>query len=317
MDGSTSGDGAVLDAYSQAVIGAVDRVGPSVVSLSVGRCGRWGQGAGSGVVIAPDGFVLTNAHVVDGAGRVEITLHDGKTVEARAVGGDRSTDLAVVRIAASDLEHVRIGGERELVRGQLVVAIGNPLGFESTVSAGVVSATGRSLRGSDGRLVENLVQHTAPLNPGNSGGPLVDFRGHLVGVNTAIIAFAQGMSFAIPSETVSWVVPKLLADGKVRRAYLGIQGQTVHTSIAEGDRSWRSTRVGTGVLVVSVERGSPAESAGLIQGDIIVEVAGKSVTSIDALLRALARHPAGADLEVRCKRGGDPRVVTVKTREAA
>jgi S1-C subfamily serine protease len=307
MDGSMSGDGVALDAYSQAVIGAVDKVGPSVVSLSVGRRGRFGQGAGSGVVIAPDGFVLTNAHVVDGAGRVEITLHDGKTVEARPVGGDRSTDLAVVRIAASDLEHVRIGGERDLQRGQLVVAVGNPLGFESTVSAGVVSATGRSLRGSDGRLVENLVQHTAPLNPGNSGGPLVDFRGHLVGVNTAIIAFAQGMSFAIPSETVSWVVPKLLADGKVRRAYLGIQGQTVYTS----------KRVGTGVLVVSVGRGSPAEGAGLIQGDIIVEVEGKSVTSIDALLRALARHPAGADLEVRTKRGGDPRVVTVKTREAA
>lgn len=301
-----SGEALALDAYSQAVIGAVDKVGPSVVSLSVGRRGRWGQGAGSGVVIAPDGFVLTNAHVVDGAGRVEITLHDGKTVEARPVGGDRGTDLAIVRIAASDLEHVRIG-ERDLQRGQLVVAVGNPLGFESTVSAGVVSATGRSLRGSDGRLVENLVQHTAPLNPGNSGGPLVDFRGHLVGVNTAIIAFAQGMSFAIPSETVSWVVPKLLADGKVRRAYLGIQGQTVQTS----------KRVGTGVLVVSVERGSPAESAGLIQGDIIVEVAGKSVTSIDALLRALARHPAGADLEVRTKRGGDPRVVTVRTREAA
>jgi S1-C subfamily serine protease len=285
----------------------VDKVGPSVVSITVGRRGRFGQGAGSGVVIAPDGFVLTNAHVVDGAGRVEITLHDGKTVEARAVGGDRSTDLAVVRIAASDLEHVRIGGERDLLRGQLVVAVGNPLGFESTVSAGVVSATGRSLRGSDGRLVENLVQHTAPLNPGNSGGPLVDFRGHLVGVNTAIIAFAQGMSFAIPSETVSWVVPKLLADGKVRRAYLGIQGQTIYTS----------KRVGTGVLVVSVERGSPAEGAGLIQGDVITEVGGQSVTSIDALLRALARHPAGADLEVRTKRGGDPRVVTVRTRDAA
>ena len=151
------------------------------------------------------------------------------------------------------------------------------------------------------------MQHTAPLNPGNSGGPLVDFRGHLVGVNTAIIAFAQGMSFAIPSETVNWVVPKLLQDGKVRRAYLGIQGQTIHTS----------TRVGTGVLVVSVENGSPAEAAGLIQGDIIVEVGGKAVTSIDALLRSLARHPVGADLEVRTKRAGDPRVVTVKTREAA
>jgi S1-C subfamily serine protease len=306
MDGSLNDDVA-LDAYSRAVIGAVDAVGPSVVSLAVGRRGRFGQGAGSGVVIAPDGYILTNAHVVDGAGRVEVVLHDGKAIEARPVGGDRSTDLAVVRVNASGLPHVRIGGERDLLRGQLVVAIGNPLGFESTVSAGVVSATGRSLRGSDGRLVENLVQHTAPLNPGNSGGPLVDFRGHLVGVNTAIIAFAQGMSFAIPSETVNWVVPKLLQDGKVRRAYLGIQGQTIHTS----------ARVGTGVLVVSVEQGSPAEAAGLIQGDIIVEVGGKAVTSIDALLRSLARHPVGADLEVRTKRAGDPRVVTVKTREAA
>jgi S1-C subfamily serine protease len=307
MDGSLVSEHAALDAYSHAVIGAVDKVGPSVVSLVVGRRGRFGQGAGSGVVIAPDGYVLTNAHVIDGAGRVEVTLHDGKTVEARPVGGDRSTDLAVVRVSASGLEHVRIGGERDLLRGQLVVAIGNPLGFESTVSAGVVSATGRSLRGTDGRLVENLVQHTAPLNPGNSGGPLVDFRGHLVGVNTAIIAFAQGMSFAIPSETVNWVVPKLMSDGRVRRAYLGIQGQTVHTS----------ARRGSGVLVMSVEQGSPADAAGLVQGDIIVEAGGQPVTSIDGLLRALARHSAGADLELRTKRAGDPRVVTVKTREAA
>lgn len=306
MDGSIS-ENVALDAYSTAVIGAVDKVGPSVVSLAVGRRGRFGQGAGSGVVIAPDGYVLTNAHVVDGAGRVEVTLHDGKTVEARPVGGDRGTDLALVRVNATGLPHVRIDGERDLLRGQLVVAIGNPLGFESTVSAGVVSATGRSLRGVDGRLVENLVQHTAPLNPGNSGGPLVDFRGHLVGVNTAIIAFAQGMSFAIPSETVNWVVPKLIADGKVRRAYLGIQGQTVYTS----------ARKGTGVVVVSVEKASPAESAGLMQGDIIVELGGKPITSIDALLRALARQPAGSDLELRTKRGGDPRVVSVKTREAA
>ncbi len=296
-------DEEALDAYSQAVTGAVDKVGPSVVSLSVGRRGRFGQGAGSGVVIAPDGYVLTNAHVVNGAGRVEVTLHDGRTVEARPVGGDRGTDLAVVRIPTSGLEHVKIGGERELVRGQLVVAIGNPLGFESTVSAGVVSATGRSLRGVEGRLVENLVQHTAPLNPGNSGGPLVDFRGHLVGVNTAIIAFAQGMSFAIPSETVNWVVPKLLADGRVRRAYLGIQGQSV--------------RERGGVLVVSVEKGSPAETAGIIQGDVIVESGGRAVTSIDALLRSLARETPSKALEIVVKRGADKRTLAVTTREAA
>jgi S1-C subfamily serine protease len=296
-----------LDAYSRAVIGAVDAVGPAVVSLSVGRRGRFGQGAGSGVVIAPDGYVLTNAHVVDGAGRIEVALHDGKTIEARPVGGDRGTDLAVVRLPASSLPFVKIDGERELLRGQLVVAIGNPLGFESTVSAGVVSATGRSLRGVDGRLVENLVQHTAPLNPGNSGGPLVDFRGHLVGVNTAIIAFAQGMSFAIPSETVNWVVPKILADGRVRRAYLGIQGQSVR------DRA----HADGGVLVVSVEKASPAESAGLIQGDVIVEISGRKVSSIDSLLRALARETPGTSLEIVVKRGGEKRNLTVASREAA
>jgi S1-C subfamily serine protease len=305
MDGSTT-EREALDAYSRAVIGAVDAVSGAVVSLSVGRS-RFGHGAGSGVVIAPDGYVLTNAHVVAGAGRVEVALEGGRTVAARPVGGDRATDLAVVRVGASDLVHVRIGGERELVRGQLVVAIGNPLGFESTVSAGVVSATGRSLRGHDGRLVENLVQHTAPLNPGNSGGPLVDFRGHLVGVNTAIIAFAQGMSFAIPSETVNWVVPKLLADGRVKRAYLGIQGQTVRDAAGRGK----------GVLVVSVEKGSPAEAARILQGDIIVAVEGNPVATIDALLRALARHSPGAALDVELRREGDPRKLAVKTREAA
>jgi S1-C subfamily serine protease len=307
MDGSVGHD--ALDAYSHAVIGAVDVVGPSVVSLTVGKRRRFGHGAGSGVIIAPDGYVLTNAHVVDGAARVEVTLGDGQSVEARPVGGDRATDLAIVRVSASSLPHVRIGGERELLRGQLVVAIGNPLGFESTVSAGVVSATGRSLRGVDGRLVENLVQHTAPLNPGNSGGPLVDFRGHLVGVNTAIIAFAQGMSFAIPSETVNWVVPKLLSDGRVRRAYLGIQGQTAPAKQSGGGNA--------GVIVVSVETGSPAESSGLLQGDVIVEVSGKAVASIDGLLRALARHAPGKPLDVTIRRAGEVRTMAVNTREAA
>ncbi len=301
-------DASALDAYSQAVIGATSTVGPSVVSLSVGRRGRFGQGAGSGVVIAPDGYILTNAHVVDGAGRVEVTFDDGKTLQARPVGGDRATDLAVVRVNASDLKHVKIGSDADLLRGQLVVAIGNPLGFESTVSAGVVSATGRSLRGVDGRLVENLVQHTAPLNPGNSGGPLVDFRGHLVGVNTAIIAFAQGMSFAIPSETVNWVVPKLLSDGKVRRAYLGIQGQTLRPTRRSG---------GDGVIVVSVESGSPADLGGLKVGDVIVEVDEKAVGGIDALLRALAKHAPGVALGVKVKRGGDFVDMRVVGREAA
>ena len=289
------------------VIGAVDAVGPAVVSLTVGHRRRYGQGAGSGVVIAPDGYVLTNAHVVDGAGTVEVTFPDGRTLDARPVGADKATDLAVVRVSASALPHVRMGTDDALLRGQLVVAIGNPLGFESTVSAGVVSATGRSLRGYDGRLVENLVQHTAPLNPGNSGGPLVDFRGHLVGVNTAIIQFAQGMSFAIASETVNWVVPKLLSEGRVRRAYLGIQGQTAQPT----------RRGGSGVIVVSVEPGSPAYQGGLQQGDVIVALAGKAVTSIDGLLRGLSRHVPSAPLEVTVKRGPESHTMSVTTREAA
>jgi S1-C subfamily serine protease len=317
-------DARALDAYSSAVVGAVETVGPSVVSLSVGRR-RFGQGAGSGVVIAPDGYVLTNAHVVDGAGRVEVTLVDGRTLEARPVGGDRGTDLAIVRVSATDLPHVRVRDAIELRRGQLVVAIGNPLGFESTVSAGVVSATGRALRGQRGHLVENLVQHTAPLNPGNSGGPLVDFRGHLAGINTAIIAFAQGMSFAIPSETVNWVVPKLLSDGRVKRAYLGIQGQTrpldARMLRLEGLSGGASLEAGAsetrGVQVVSVEKGSPAESGGLRQGDVVVKVDGKRVGGIDALLRALAQHAPGKELEVVVVRGGKLEAMRVVPAQAA
>jgi len=291
-------------------------VGPAVVSLAVGRR-RFGQGAGSGVVIAPDGYVLTNAHVVDGAGRVEVTFTDGRTLEARPVGGDRSTDLAVVRVSASGLPHVHVRDQAELRRGQLVVAIGNPLGFESTVSAGVVSATGRALRGQRGHLVENLVQHTAPLNPGNSGGPLVDFRGHLVGINTAIIAFAQGMSFAIPSETVNWVVPKLLADGRVKRAYLGIQGQTRPIEprvLRQAGLEGAETR---GVAVMSVEKSSPAESGGLRAGDTVVKIDGKRTNGIDGLMRALAQHDAGKSLEVAVIRSGRLEVVRIVPIEAA
>ncbi len=311
-----------LDAYSRAVVGAVDTVGPAVVSLAVGRR-RFGQGAGSGVIIAPDGYVLTNAHVVDGASSALVTLTDGRTLEARPVGGDRGTDLALVRVSASSLPHVHVhtAEEVELRRGQLVVAIGNPLGFESTVSAGVVSATGRALRGQRGHLVENLVQHTAPLNPGNSGGPLVDFRGHLVGINTAIIAFAQGMSFAIPAETVNWVVPKLLSDGRVKRAYLGIQGQTrpidARTAHLAGLEDATSSASARGVAVISVEKSSPAESGGLRAGDVVVKLDGKRVGGIDGLLRALAQHDAGKPLEIGVVRAGRLELLRVVPVQAA
>lgn len=302
-------DGDALDAYSRAVVGAVDKVGPAVASLSVGRR-RFGQGAGSGVVIAPDGYVLTNAHVVDGATTVEVTLTDGESLTARTVGVDRATDLAIVRITGSSLPFVQPGRAAELRPGQLVVAIGNPLGFQSTVSAGVVSATARALRGRDGRLIENLVQHTAPLNPGNSGGPLVDFRGRLVGVNTAIIAMAQGMSFAIPIETVNWVVPKLLNDGRVRRGYLGIQGQNrpIDRRIVRA----LSLAQESGVEIMSVEKAGPAEAAGLLSGDIVLAVDDVSIVTIDALLRALAQWTPGKRVALRVLRG-----TTITTLEAS
>jgi S1-C subfamily serine protease len=302
-----------LDAYSHAVIAAVDQVGPAVVSLSLQRS-RSG-GVGSGVLIAPDGYVLTNAHVVDGASTVEATFTDGRTFDARVVGLDRPTDLAVVRVSGSSLPYARMGTASRLRQGQLVVAIGNPLGFQSTVSTGVVSATERGLRGRDGRMVENLVQHTAPLNPGNSGGPLVDFRGRLVGVNTAIIAFAQGMSFAIPYETVDWVVPKLLAEGRVRRTYLGIQGQSRPLERRLIERHGLEGR--GGVEVVSVERGMPAANAGLRAGDVIVKVQNARIERIDALLRALAAHAPGARLDVTVLRGGELVTTVVAPREAA
>jgi S1-C subfamily serine protease len=214
-----------LDAYSRAVIGVVEKVGPAVVSILRGRSEGEHGGEGSGVVLAPDGYVLTNAHVVNGARTLEARFTDGRSLRARVVGEDAATDLALVRVGASDLPHVALGDGGGLKVGQLVIAIGNPLGFQSTVSAGVVSALGRSLRGRDGRLIENIVQHTAALNPGNSGGPLVDSRGRLVGINTAMIASAQGLFFAVPASTVSWVVPKLLQDGAVKRGYLGLAGR--------------------------------------------------------------------------------------------
>jgi len=304
MDASTGSvsDAAVLDAYSRAVVTAVEEVGPAVVSLATGRRGRIGGGAGSGVVVAPDGYVLTNAHVVEGATTIEVTFVDGRALEARLVGADRASDLAIVRVSATALPHVRTASEDTLRQGQLVVAIGNPLGFQSTVSTGVVSATGRALRGRDGRLVENLVQHTAPLNPGNSGGPLVDFRGRLVGINTAIIAFAQGMSFAIPRSTVDWIVPKLLAEGRVRRAFLGVQGQSRPLEV----RQLRALSLEGrgGVELLGVERGTPAEVAGLRVGDVVVAAGESRIEGIDALLRLLGKWTPGEPLKLRVVRAG-------------
>ena len=229
---STAGTGALpetqeddaLDAYSQAVVGAVEHVGAAVVSIYVGGAGEAARargGAGSGVVVTPDGYVLTNEHVVQNAQDARVAFVDGRSVPAVVVGRDPATDLAVLRAQAGALPYARLSTAQPLRVGQLVVAVGNPFGFESTVSAGVVSALGRSLRSRHGRLIEGVVQHTAALNPGNSGGPLVDSRGRVVGVNTAIIAMAQGIGFAVPAGTAQWVLTEILTQGRVRRAYLG------------------------------------------------------------------------------------------------
>jgi S1-C subfamily serine protease len=295
-----SSSGAALDAYSTAVIGAVDRVGPAVVSIQRGREGR-GGGAGSGVVIAPDGYALTNQHVVDGARRVRMALVDGKSIEAELVGEDVATDLAVVRALASGLPSGSLLAAEELRVGQLVIAVGNPYGFQSTVTAGVVSALGRSLRSRQGRLIEGIVQHTAPLNPGNSGGPLVEAHGRVVGINTAIIAFAQGIGFSVPASTAHWVASEILAHGRVRRVYLGVSGRDRPIDrrlvLALG------LPVAQAVEIISVDRAGPAGETDLRMGDLIVGANDAPIGSIDALHRFLSRWPIGQSLELRILRG--------------
>lgn len=302
-----SSDVELLDAYSRAVIAVVDAVGPAVVGISSEKHGpehEFAQsGAGSGVIIAPDGYILTNEHVVHDARRLQTTLQDGRSLDASFIGADPATDLAVIRAAASALPFAALGDSASLRAGQLVIAMGNPFGFQSTVSTGVVSALGRTLRGRDGRLIENIIQHTAPLNPGNSGGPLVDSRGHVVGVNTAIIAMAQGIGFSIPSDTVRWVVSQLLLHGHVRRGYLGI-------AVGQRMLSRRIARTHGlegkyGVQVVSVDSKGPAGRAGLRVGDLIVSIDGQPVRSIDELHRILTESRIGVKCAVAVIRNGE------------
>jgi S1-C subfamily serine protease len=311
-------DAEILDAYSRAVVSVVETVGPSVVGITTGRRAsdeREGPaGAGSGVIIAPDGYVLTNQHVVHGASRLDATLTDGRALEAILVGEDVSTDLALIRLGGTDLPAAVLGRSATLRVGQLVVAIGNPLGFQSTVSAGVVSARGRSFRSRGGRLIENVIQTDAALNPGSSGGPLVDSSGGVVGINTAIIAMAQGLGFAIPIDTATWVISELLAHGRVRRASLGLTAQTRPLDRPLGRRlGVTDPHV---VEVVAVEPTGPAARAGLRQGDWLVSLDGRATTTVDELHRCLAAAVIGVPLAVGVIRDGNLRQLAVTPTES-
>jgi S1-C subfamily serine protease len=285
-------DAALLDAYSAAVTTAVDKVSPAVVHLqAIAGEGRRPLGSGSGVIVTPDGFVVTNSHVVHGAGSVEATLADGRTLPAYLVGDDPDTDLAVLRLHGDGLASAALGSSDRIRVGQLAIAIGNPLGFQCTVTAGVVSALGRSLRSQSGRLIDDVVQTDAALNPGNSGGPLVSSQGEIIGINTAIIRGAQGICFAIASNTVAFVVPELIRHGRIRRSFIGVAGQTV--PLARRIARHHELAHESGVRVMSIEPGSPADRAGLATGDVIVELDGKPVGAIDALHRLLTAERVG------------------------
>jgi S1-C subfamily serine protease len=315
-------DAQLLDAYSRALIGAVERVGPAVVHLEVvsaprarGRQRGPGVGSGSGFFFTPDGFLLTNSHVVHGAQRIRATFSDGNTHPAHVVGDDPDTDLAVLKVDQSAPAFATLGDSSALRAGQLVIAIGNPLGFQATVTAGVVSALGRTMRSESGRLIEGVVQTDAALNPGNSGGPLVSSRGDVVGVNTAIIAGAQGICFAIPSRTAEFVASRLMRDGRVRRAYIGVAGQTIQLTRRQADRYHLSAP--GAVLVTSVEDGSPASRAGIVARDLVVSVGGVPVTTVDDLHRRLNEDAIGVSLEIALFHNGGRRELNVIPTERA
>ncbi len=301
-------DADLLDAYSQAVVQVVRQVGPAVLTIA----GEKSQGVGSGFVITPDGFALTNSHVVQGQDRLKVTTEDGDNLAAELIGDDPSTDLALIRVAARELPHTELGDSEALHAGQLVIAVGNPFGFRSTVSTGVVSALGRAMRSREGRLIENIVQHTAPLNPGNSGGPLVDSRGRVIGVNTAIIAYAQGLGFAVPGNTARWVVSELLAHRHVRRLALGIRvmGADVPRWLSR-DLDLLSDYA---VEVVDVLPQGPANAAGLQSGDLIVSAAGRVITGMDDLHRILSSLPEGKSVILEVVREQRLQEVTVEPR---
>ncbi|TGK22003.1 PDZ domain-containing protein [Leptospira fluminis] len=310
---SVGDESELLDAYSNSVIKAVDRVGPAVVHLQVESSAGGQGGSGSGFLLTPDGFVATNSHVIHGASKIRVRLSDGSSTEAELVGDDPFTDVAVLRIRGNGYSHAGFADSGKLKVGQLVIAIGNPYGFESTVTAGVVSALGRTLRSRTGRLIDNVIQTDAALNPGNSGGPLVDSLGRIVGINTAIILPAQGICFAVGSSTAEYVITRLITHGSVKRGYLGIGGQ--NQTIPSATRSMNRLRQESGVLVQSVESGSPADLSGIRNGDLVIHLSDREILGVDDLHKILDESSIGRKLTVRLIRDSSLRTFFVEPRE--
>src|SRR5437016_6273198 len=317
-------DEQLLDAYSQAVVSAAEQVSPAVVNIEVlskrgstpssdPRLAPEVHGNGSGFLFTPDGFILTNSHVVHGAAQLIVTLADGRREPADLIGDDPDTDVAVRRIQPPHLGPARLGDSHTIRVRQLVVAIGNPYGFQCTVTAGVVSALGRSLRSQSGRLIDNVIQTDAALNPGNSGGPLVTSRGDVIGVNTAVILPAQGICFAIGINTAKFVAGRLIKDGKIRRGWIGVGGQDV--PLPRRVVRFHDLPVESGILVASIEPGSPAQRAGLLEGDVIVGFAGQPVGGIDALHRLLAEEQVGTRAPLTIMRRADKMMLDIVAEE--
>jgi S1-C subfamily serine protease len=315
-------DTALLDAYSKAVVTAARRASPTVVYIEVKqnipansrRRQQPAGGSGSGFIFTPDGLILTNSHVVHGADEIRVTLADGRSFDAHLVGDDPETDLAVINIEAHGLPIAEFGDSQAIQVGQLVIAIGNPYGFQYTVTAGVVSNLARSFRSNAGRLIDNVIQTDAALNPGNSGGPLVDSQGRVVGVNTAIIPAAQGICFAIPAATAQFVAARLIRDGRIMRSYIGIAGQNVplHRRLVR----YHKLEVETGVLIVGVEPSSPASRSRLTDGDLIVALDGKPVRSIDDLQRLLTEEKVHISIPIEILRGTEKLTIDITPAES-